>query len=102
MARWNKTCKSFKKVRDMIAEDIETASHCMKIMYAIESCCDELTPNDEADWIFYDDFRDLKQEIHEEVEFMDETDYESCESTVDHYLGELYDLCDSAGVWLTI
>lgn len=100
MSRWNKTCNSFKNVRNMIAENVKTASHCMKIMYAMESCCDELTPDDEMDWIFYDDFRDLKWEIHEEVELMDETDYESCENTVDYYLGELYDLCDSAGVWL--
>lgn len=100
MAKWNRTCKSFKKVRDMLANDIETTELCMKIMYAMESCCDELTQNDETDWIFYDDFRDLKWEIHEEVEFMDETDYESCESTVNHYLNELYDLCDGAGVWL--
>lgn len=102
MVRWNKTCNSFKNVRSMIEEGIETASHCMKIMYAIENCCDELTPNDETDWIFYDDFRDLKCEIHEEVEYMDDTDYESCEETVNLYLGELYDLCDSAGVWLAV
>ena len=102
MGRWEKTCHSFKRVRDMIAEHIETPSHCMKIMYAMESCCDELTPDDETNWDFYDDFRDLKWEIHEEIEFMDETDYESCERTVDYYLGELYDLCDSAGVWLAL
>ena len=100
MARWNKTCKSFKKVRSMIADNIETVSHCMAIMYAMESCCDELTPDEEMNWNFYDDFRDLKWEIHEEVEYMDDTDYESCEETVNHYLSELYDLCDSAGVWL--
>lgn len=102
MGRWNKTCNSFKKVRDLIEEGIETASHCMKIMYTMESCCDELTPNDKMDWDFYDDFRDLKWEIHEEVEFMDEDDYESCENTVNYYLGELYDLCDSAGIWLKL
>lgn len=102
MGRWNKSCHSFKRVRDMIGEGIETTSHCMQIMYAMENCCDELTPNDEADWNFYDDFRDLKAEIHDEVEFMDEDDYESCENTVNYYLGELYDLCDTAGVWLVL
>lgn len=102
MGRWNKTCHSFKRVRDMIGEEIETASHCMKIMYAMENCCDELTSNNEAEWSFYDDFRDLKTEIHDEVEFMDEDDYESCEDAVNYYLGELYDLCDSAGIWLEL
>lgn len=102
MGRWNKTCNSFKNVRSMINENIETTSQCMKIMYAMEDCCDELTPNNETEWEFYDDFRDLKSEIHDEIEFMDENDYESCESTVNNYLDELYDLCDSARVWLGI
>lgn len=102
MGGWNKTCHSFKKVRNMIADNVKTTSHCMAIMYAMESCCDELTPNDAENWEFYDDFRDLKYEIHEEVELMDETDYESCEYTVNNYLDELYDLCDSARVWLGI
>ena len=102
MSRWNKTCKSFKKVREMIMDDEKTTELCIKIMHTMESCCDELTPDDETNWDFYDDFRDLKWEIHDEVEFMDENDYESCENTVDYYLGELYDLCDSAGVWLAM
>ena len=102
MSRWKKTCHSFKNVRKMLQENIETTEHCMKIMYAMESCCDELTPDHEADWNFYDDFRDLKSEIHEEVELMDEDDYESCEYVVNSYLNELYNLCDIAGVWLGI
>lgn len=102
MGKWNKTCNSFKEIRNMIDEDIKTTSQCMKIMYAMESCCDEMTPDYEEEWYFYDDFRDLKSEIHEEVELMDENDYESCESTVNCYLNELYNLCDSAGVWLGI
>ena len=100
MAKWNKTCHSFKKVREMLEEGIETPSHCMKIMYAMEACCDELAPNSAVNWTFYDDFRDLKANIHDEVEFMDEDDYASCEQTVNCWLDELYDLCDSARVWL--
>ena len=102
MGKWNKTCHSFAKVRSMLGEGIRTAFHCMQIMSAMESCCDELTPNDAEDWVFYDAFRDLKSEIHEEIEFMDETDYESCEDMVNYYLNEMYDLCDSARVWLEI
>ena len=102
MGRWNKTCNSFKEIRKMIDEDVKTTRQCMRIMYEMESCCDEMTPDYEEDWEFYDDFRDLKSEIHEEVEIMDENDYETCESIVNCYLNELYDLCDSAGVWLGI
>lgn len=100
MSKWDKTCYSFKKVRDMLNEDIETTSHCMKIMYAMEGCCDELTPDNEEKWIFYDDFRDLKSNIHDEVEYMDEYNYESCERIVNGWLNDFYDLCDSARVWL--
>lgn len=100
MGRWHKTCHSFKNVRNMIEEDTQTASHCMRIMYAMEICCDELTPEDKTDWEFYDEFKELKSEIHDQVELMDEDDYKSCENTVNYYLGELYDLCDCAGVWL--
>lgn len=102
MDKWNKTCYSFKRVRNLLKESIRTASHCMKIMYAMENCCDELTPDSEAKWLYYDDFRDLKSEIHEEVELMDENDYGSCEDTVNYYLDELYNLCDSTGVWLEL
>ena len=86
----------------MIDEEIETTEQGIKIMYAMENCCDELTSNDNTEWVFYEDFRDLKSEIHDEVESMDEHDYEACEDTVNHYLGELYDLCDTAGVWLAL
>ena len=101
MGKWNKTCNSFKKVREMLEEEIYTTSHCMKIMYAMESCCDELTPNNATEWPFYDAFRDLKSEIHEAIELMDEDDYESCAETVNCYLDEMYELCDSARVWLS-
>ena len=102
MRKWNKVCHSFSKVRNLIDEESETTEQGIKVMYAMENCCDELTSNDKTEWVFYDDFRDLKAEIHEEVESMDEDDYESCEDTANYYLGELYDLCDTAGVWLEL
>lgn len=102
MGRWDKTCYTFKEVRSMIHEGIETTEHCMKIMSKLECCCDELTPDSEADWGFYDDFRDLKYEIHEEMEYMEDEDYDFCENAADSYLREFYDLCDEAYVWLEL
>lgn len=99
MNKWM-TCNSFSKIRELIEEEIKTPTQCMKIMYALESCCDELTQNKKEYWIFYDAFRDLKSEIHDEVELMDEYDYESCKDTTNCYLDEMYDLCDAARVWL--
>lgn len=102
MSKWNKTCYSFREVRHMLLENIETTEHCVKIMYALENCCDELTPNYRKDWIFYDDFRDLKANIHDEIEYMDENNYESCEWIVNGWLDDFYDLCDAAKVWLGV
>lgn len=102
MSRWNRTCYEFKYVRKMIDEDIETTEQCFKIMYGLEACCDELTPDRESEWEFYEEFRDFKSEIHDDIELMDEDDYESCEETVNGWLYKFYELCDFAGVWLRI
>lgn len=100
--RWDITCKGFKRVRELINENVETTEQCIRIMSGLESCCDELTPDDNSDWIYYDDFRDLKSEIHEEIELMDEDDYEDCENTVNYCLSDFYDLCNAARVWLPV
>ena len=100
--KWAFTCNRFKRVRELINEEIETPEQCILIMSGLESCCDELTPDDRSDWIWYDEFRDLKSEIHEEIESMEEDDYESCESTVNYWLQNFYDLCDFARVWLKL
>ena len=100
--KWRYTCERCKDVRKFFSLAIDTRRQCMLIMAELEGCCDELTPNGKEDWIFYDNFIDLKSEIHEEIELMDDTDYESCENTVNSYLQEFYDVCDSAKVWLEI
>lgn len=101
MSIWDKTCYSFKDVRDMIKQDIKTQIHCVMIMFAMVKCCDELTPNDAKDWTFYDNFIELKAEICDEVEYMEDYNYEECEKIVNMWLEELYNLCDYARVWLS-
>lgn len=100
--KWDYTCKRFKTVREMLDQDEATCKQCMLIMSELESCCDELASNDRTDWIFYDEFRDLKSEIHDEIEVMDDTDYISCKCILNSYLQEFYDLCDIAKVWLEV
>lgn len=99
---WDYTCYRFKEVRELINKEIETPRQCMLIMTELESCCDELTPDKRSEWIYYDEFRDLKSIIHEEIELMDEDDYESCERTLNNYLEEFYNICDEARVWLEL
>lgn len=99
MSKWKYKCNTFKEVRKLIKKNIETPTQCALIMSTLEECCDELTPNRRQQWIWYDAFRDLKSEIHDEIELMDD-DYESCENMVNGWLREFYDLCDKANVWL--
>lgn len=109
MGNWKYECKGFLQVREILAKEIvaqepytEIVEHYKEILTALESCCDELTPESKADWVFYDAFKDLKEEIREEMELLGPDDYESGEETVNGLLGEMYELCDSASVWLGV
>ena len=102
MSRWEKTCRHFKQVREAIQEQAETVDQCIEILRLMESCCQEISPDHESDWDFFEEFRDLKSEIHEQIEMLDGEDYDACEDAVDFYLNELYDLCDNANVWLDL
>ena len=101
MANWKYECKTFSKVRALIADE-SRKNICIFIMAALEECCDELTPDDRENWEYYEYFRNLKSEIHDEIECMDEDDYEVCKNTVNNYLTEMYDLCDEADIWLAM
>lgn len=101
MKKWEYECKYFAEVRELIHDGDRSPRTCLSVMQAIEECCDELTPDDRKEWLWYDAFRDMKTEIHEEIEYMDNDDYESCEHTANYYLNEFYDLCDVANVWLS-
>lgn len=102
MRKWDYVCNEFKRVREMIDKDIRTPQHCLYIMAQLEACCSELTPDNRQNWDYYDNFRDMRSEIHDEIEYMDETDYETCERTVNNFLEEFYDLCDEANVFLAL
>ena len=102
MGKWFKKCDAFMYVRDLIDETVETPRQCMKILNVLEICCDELTPNEAEDWEFYEDFRDMKFEIHETIEELDEDDYGNCKFIVNNLLTDFYDLCDVARVWLPL
>lgn len=100
--KWDFTCNGFKRVRELITQNINTSKQCILIMEGLENCCDELTPDNRTDWIWYDEFIDLKTAIHEEIELIDEDDYEDCEMITNSLLQEFYNLCDEARVWLVL
>lgn len=100
MAKWEIKCYTFNEVRELIDEGIESSEICIEIMEILADCCNEIAKGKE-NWDFYDDFIDMRDEINEELECMSEIDdYDDLESTVNFMLREMYDLCDSARVWL--
>ena len=97
MANWNKTCKEFKRIREMIYDDCgskEIASELVKI-------CEKYAG---LEWDFAEEFEDLALEIGcaiQDGEF-DWDEDEDNEENFNYYLNEFYDLCDCARVWLDI
>lgn len=86
MARWDKRCTEFTKVRKYInAEEND------KILPALLDICKKYA---EEDWDFADDFDRLAEDI--EVVADDDLD----DDDIDFFLDDFYDLCDAARVWL--
>ena len=93
MAKWVKTCKEFADVRELI-EKVDSVG----IMKSLLNICRKYSMDEEFDFAY--DFEMLGDEI--EVELLDEEDVKEDEGVVDYYLGEFYDLCDSARIWLAL
>lgn len=102
MKNWVYTCKNFKKVRNLIDEGEETSQNCLKILWELKNCCNELSKLNLTNWFFQDLFEDLKSEIQEDLALVDTNKYEDCEYFTNYYLKEFYDLCDTSCVWLGI
>lgn len=86
MARWIKKCEEFARVREMIFLEVKN----VEIMKALAEICRKYA---NQKWLFADDFSNLCSEIDSAMEDADE-------DTVNYYLDEFYDLCDSSRVWL--
>ena len=91
MARWNKTCNEFKEVREMISNDGSNRD----ILDRLVKICAKYS---KQNWGFAEDFDDLGMEIDCALK---DGEYDDDDS-VNYYLGEFYDLCDNARVWLGI
>lgn len=110
MGTWSFECQSFLKVRELIDKEIiaqepytEFVEHYREILTALENCCDELMLKAKAQKTFYGTFRDMKEEIHNAQDELDAAENcEEGEDLVNSLLREMYDLCDSANVWLAM
>lgn len=88
MANWKVECKEFSEVRRMICDEADGK----EIMQKLHEICAKYCMKD---WEFAGDFEDLGCEIWDAKESGETED-----DDVNYYLGEFYDLCDAAGVWL--
>ena len=90
MKVWQKNCKEFKNVRELINNGDNRG-----VMQALFDICDKYANESDEwaeDWAY--EFEKLRDEIEESgIEDADE-------ETANFYLNELYDLCDDARVWL--
>lgn len=85
---WNKTCKEFKTVRKAI--DAEKTELIIKQLIAI---CEKYA---KMKWDFSEDYESLAEDLSElSIEELETED-------VDYWLGEFYDLCDNARVFLDL
>lgn len=99
--KWTYTCHLFKEVRELINDDVETAEHCIEILKRLRSCCELIINDHKKGWGWSQDFFLMKCDIDEALyETSSDDNYDTCEETVNYLLGEFYDLCDNAGIWL--
>lgn len=93
---WRKNCKEFQKVREMIENETSNSD----ILVALLDVSNIFAKDDKEP--FQDDFIDLSDEIEnllsDSAEDLEGIDFD----TVNYYLGEFYDLCDNARIWLTL
>ena len=93
MAKWERTCREFTKVRELIKE-VDTVG----IMEALLKICRKYSADEDYDFAF--DFDCLADDI--EMELEDKENIMEDKDIVDYYLSEFYDLCDAARIWLAV
>ena len=93
MEKWIKTCKEFSDVRELIKE-----ADSVGIMKSILNICRKYSMDKEFDFAY--DFETLGDEIEDEL--LDEDNVMEDEDVTNYYLGEFYDLCDAARIWLAM
>lgn len=93
MAKWVKTCKEFSDVRKLIKK-----ADSVGIMKSLLNICRKYSKDDDYDFAY--DFESLGDDIEEEL--LDEDNVRKDEDVADYYLGEFYDLCDAARIWLAM
>ena len=107
MKRWKYEVKGLSvQLRELINESNSDYSDCVKILEKTVEICEYiktiLSEKDKDIW--EDSFDDIIDSIKEclNYEISEDNDTEENEDIVNHYLSELYDLCDTANIFLAV
>ena len=107
MKKWKYEVKGLSiQLRELINESNSDYSDCIKILKKTVEICEYiktiLSEKDKDIW--EDSFDDMIDSIKEclNYEINEDNDTEENEDIVNHYLSELYDLCDTANIFLAV
>ena len=107
MKKWKYEVKSLSvQFRELINESNSDYSDCVKILEKAVEICEYiktiLSKKDKDIW--EDSFDDMIDNIQDAIDYeiSEDNDTEENEDIVNHYLSELYDLCDTANIFLAI
>lgn len=111
--KWNVICYSFKETRKALEayDDFESVDNGSKILKSLLKNINEILRKLDEEW--NEPFIDLKKEIETEIgdigicdnndaAELDKCDLEEIEYIINLLLNDMYDLCDSARVWLHV
>ena len=107
MKKWKYEVKNLSvQLRELINESNSDYSDCVKILEkAVEICEYIKTILSEKDKdIWEDSFDDMIDSIQDTIDYeiSEDNDTEENEDIINHYLSELYDLCDTANIFLAV
>lgn len=107
MKKWNYEVKGLSiQLRGLINENSSDYSDCVKILEKTVEICEYiktiLSEKDKDIWV--DSFDDMIRDIQDAIDYeiSEDNDTEENEDIVNHYLSELYDLCDTANIFLAV
>ena len=105
MKKWKYEVKNLSvQLRELINESNSDYSDCVKILEKAVEICEYiktiLSEKDKDIWV--DSFDDMIRDIQDatDYEISEDNDTEENEDIVNYYLGDFYDLCDVANIWL--
>ena len=107
MKKWKYEVKGLSiQLRELINENSSDYSDCVKILEKTVEICEYiktiLSKKDKDIW--GDSFDDMIDSIQDAIDYeiSEDNDTEENEDIVNHYLSELYDLCDTANIFLAV